>query len=280
MVPRAAQQPKRVRPRSNKNPAFSTGQLSPAELERARIEARAPGGPCHHDDVTTPCPKCGADLNESLYRACDGWRWLWEGTLGLLQRQEPDAYRRLLGAWGRHGLVGYAIPTRQIVLESEMGRFSLEEQAAIRHREEREARAPKSVEQKLGREFLSRDGRFRVAQLPSPPEGPAVWYQPDDALLEKYRAFRDDRRPVKRRQRVMPPAALVYQAFERARHNLREQRATRGDTLHARAIALIRERLFASYTEKSLEKLVKQGRRNHPGPFWDAFIDMLLLNLA
>ncbi len=268
----------RQRPSADNKRQRQTGRLSPEELKRAQAESRAPGGPCHHDDVTALCPKCGVDLNEALYRVCDGARWIWEGTLGVLQRQEPGAYRRLLAAWERHGLVGYALPTTRIILESEMDRFSKEEQAFIRYRQQRDAGVPKTAVQKLGREFVSRDGKFRVAQLPSPPHGPEVYYQPADALLAKCRAFMEDREPVKRRQRMIAPAILVYQAFERARHHLRGQSASRGDTLHARAIAFIRERLFSDYTEKSLEKLVKRGRKEQGrhGPFWESFIDIIL----
>lgn len=59
----------------------------------------------------------------------------------------------------------------------------------------------------------------------------------------------------------MRPAALAYQAYERARHYLRDDVAPRD--LHRAALALIRDRLFRTYKPSTLAQLVKQGRREY-----------------
>jgi len=263
-------------PHPRQHGLIKQGRLTPQEYARAVAQASAPGGPCHH--APTACPICGTDLAGALERACDGWNDLWRGTLGVLTRQEPRAYRRLLATWARHGLVGYVFKAARVVTEQEMPRYSLMEQEMIRRdqaRRDREARV-NTLKQTLGREFRSRDGRWLVGQFPEPPHGPSVGFRSTDAILAKYRAFAQDRQPARLTGTVKPrpPARLIYRAYRRARRHLRGQPARRGDTLESRALMLIRERMFTDYTEETLRQLMKRGRREvSSDPATDAWMD-------
>jgi hypothetical protein len=231
-----------------------TGQLSPEELERAYSQAHVDGAPCRHD-VEALCTGCGTDLAEALRRACNGWGYLWRGTLEILRRQEHQAYRRLLAAWGRHELVGYSI-------------LMTEAPSPRRHR--RRSRV-KNV--KLGREFLYRD-RTLLAQLPLPPVGPAAVGLPaSDEQLAKYQRFADDQKPVKPVIRPIPPGVLVHEFYKSAERYLRKEKGLEGAGLRKGALDLIRERLFSNYTVKTLEKLAKRGRRETHFAFDDGLMD-------
>jgi hypothetical protein len=256
--------PGRSRPRA---PSTTEGVLSPSELKKAYAEAHAPDAPwCHHSP--TRCPACGADLAEELECRRHGHGALWRGTLQFLERHEPRAYRRLLVAWARHGLVGETFRARRLETDDEIrrGGFTDKEQQARREYEKRRD-AEEPAFDSLGRKLLSQDKRFLVRQVPCPPAGPASILPPTNALLDKYLAFAEDERPVPRSgiRKPMSPAALVFQTFDVARAHLRRQPVA-GKRLDDRALELIKERLFADdYEVESLRKLMQRGRKEAKG---------------